>query len=59
MLLRFARQFFSFLCASIAAHQALHMMGGAVQGDHEQVVLGRFARNSSQRPHFGIAQFTA
>ncbi len=59
MLLRFARQLFGFLRPAVAAHQALQMMGRAVQGDHEQALFGGRAGDPRQGPHFRIAQFAA
>jgi len=35
------------------------MIGGAVQGDHEEGLLGGLAGNAGERAHFRIAQFTA
>ncbi len=34
-------------------------MGRAVQGDHEQALLGRLNGDPGQRPHFRVAQFAA
>ena len=59
MLLRFAGEFLRFLRAAVALHQALHMIGGAVQGDHQQGRLGGRAGDAGERPDFGVAQFAS
>jgi hypothetical protein len=57
MLAHFAGELCRLLRAAVALHQALHMIGGAVQGDHEQARFGRRAGDAGERPHFGVAQF--
>jgi len=56
---RLAGQLLRFLRPAKALHQSLHMMGGAVQSNHEQGVFGRRASHSRQCPGLGIAQFPA
>ena len=54
-----AGEFSGVLRAPIALDQALHVMGGAVQGDHEEGLFGGLAGHAGESAHFGVAQFTA
>jgi hypothetical protein len=59
MLPRLAGELLGVLRAAIAPHQALHVIGGAVQGDHEEGLFGGRAGHAGEGAHFRIAQFTA
>jgi hypothetical protein len=58
-LTRLPRQRFGIHGALEAAHQPFHMMGGPVQRNHEQAVLGGRRCHPRERPHLRITQLPA
>src|SRR5580698_1232505 len=57
LLPRLTRELLRLRCTTIVAHQLLHMVGGTVQGDAEEILFGLRADNTRQRSRFGVAKF--